>query len=181
MMIPFSFQSASNDCGPTCLKMMAAYYGCHYEINFLKKKCRIKNAGVSMLNIHRTAKAIGFHSRGVRLTIEKLKEIVQKHPVILYCNKSHFVIIYRSPKPTKKGSYYLADPAKGLIKMKESGFIQYWIFGQTNDTEKRSLILKKLPVSQPGYALLLNPANTIKKKAAPEKLAKRGVLLKQRR
>ena len=36
------------DCGPTCLRMIARYYGKSFSLPFLREKCYIDRAGVSM-------------------------------------------------------------------------------------------------------------------------------------
>ncbi|HEX7846426.1 MAG TPA: cysteine peptidase family C39 domain-containing protein [Chitinophagaceae bacterium] len=131
MRFPLFYQSDFNDCGPTSLKMIAAYYGQHYELDFLIKKCKLKAEGASMLNIHRTAKEMGFYSKGLKLHLERLNEI--KHPVILHCGKTHFSVIYKTPKANRKGVYYIADPARGLLKLTEKEFIPYWAGASTKD------------------------------------------------
>ena len=119
MRFPFSFQSTFNDCGPTCLKMVAEYYGQSFSLSFLKNKCQIKKAGASMLSISKTAKAIGFYCIGAKMNIEQLKDIVQDGPAILHWAENHFVVVYKTPRPQKQGVFHIADPAKGLINTKK--------------------------------------------------------------
>ena len=156
MKFPFIHQQQNNDCGPTCLQMIARFYGKDYELDFLKKKCRIKKNGVSMLNIFKTSKEIGFHCRGVKMKIEKLKQIVQDGPVIIHNNKDHFAIVYRTPKPGKTGGFYLADPACGLVTMSEVKFSAYWN-SKKNKSVGNRLSSKKISASTLGYALLFEP------------------------
>lgn len=157
MKFPFYFQSTSNDCGPTCLKMVAEYYGRSYSTEFLKKKCRLKRSGTSMLSMSKVVKEIGFHCRGVKMQINKLKEMVQKGPVILHCKKNHFVIAYKTPAPQRTGYYQIADPAKGLIKLKEKEFIQFWI-GELPGNSKAQKSLSPVKInSRMVYALLIKP------------------------
>ena len=146
MKFPFSYQSGKVDCGPACLKMIAEFYEQHHELNFLKAKCRVKKHGVSMNDLYKAGKAIGFHCAGVKLTIESLKQVVSKAPVILHCNENHFVVAYKTPKPNRKGLYHIADPANGLITLKEVEFAKYWMGG--TEGKNSSMI---------GYALLLEP------------------------
>jgi len=157
MKFPFHRQSANNDCGPTCLKMIAEYYNRHYELDYLKKKFQIRKNGVSMLNMYKTSKAIGFLSRGVKIQVEKLKEKVQHGPAILYCNKNHFVVIYKTPKPRKKGKFYLADPANGKLIFEEFEFLKFWIGEKQNHTPKPKTTIEKKSDLKMGYALLLRP------------------------
>jgi len=145
MKFPLTLQKGRSDCGPTCLKMVADYYGQDYALEYLTKKCRVTEAGASMLNISKAAEAIGFECTGVKINIEQLKEIVQDIPVIFHYNEIHFVVIYKAPKPKKQGVFYLGDPSRGLVTYKEVEFIKYWI---GNEKKKKNGI---------GYCLLLEP------------------------
>ena len=148
MKFPLTYQSGNVDCGPACLKMIAAFYQRHYELDFLNKKCRVRKNGVSMHDIFRVGKAIGFHCTGVKMTIDHLKEIVARAPVILHFNQNHFVVVYKAPKPETNGVYHIADPANGLIKVNEIEFAKYWV-----GTMPRQNRFSK------GYALLVEPAS----------------------
>jgi len=157
MKFPLTFQRETNDCGPTCLKMIADYYGKDYALDFLKKKCRVTEVGASMLNISKTAEAIGFESTGVKINIEQLKKIVQDIPVIFHINENHFVVIYKAPKPKKQGVFYLADPSQGLVTYKESEFIKYWIGSKKKKESGSGFLSNQLIYNSIGYCLLLEP------------------------
>ncbi|MDB9154368.1 cysteine peptidase family C39 domain-containing protein, partial [Parabacteroides distasonis] len=58
------------DCGSTCLRMIAKYYGRAYSIQNLREKAFITREGVSMLGISEAAEAIGFRTQGVWITVE---------------------------------------------------------------------------------------------------------------
>ena len=62
-------QLDSMDCGPTCLRMIAKYYGRSYSLQTLREKAFITREGVSMLGISEAAEAIGFRTAGVRVTL----------------------------------------------------------------------------------------------------------------
>ena len=70
------------DCGPTCLRMIARFYGRAYSIQNLREKAFITREGVSMLGISEAAEAIGFRTQGVRITVENWKRNV---PYPAYC------------------------------------------------------------------------------------------------
>ena len=48
---PNYIQLDAMDCGPTCLRIIAQYYGRHYTLKNLRKKCHITREGVSLLGI----------------------------------------------------------------------------------------------------------------------------------
>lgn len=169
MKFPFSYQTENSDCGPACLKMVAEYYGKYYELSFLKKKFRIKKAGVSMLEILKAARAIGFQCRGVKMNIEVLDEFVQQMPVILHWNDHHFVVVYKVTKPKLNGNYHVADPAKGIIRLKREVLKQYWV--------KRTFIKSpnKKNTAFLGYALLIKPGPAVLMNQKNKKIQKQSL------
>lgn len=67
-------QLDSMDCGPTCLRMIAKFYGRVYSIQNLREKAFITGEGVSMLGISEAAEAIRFRTSGVRITMDELEK-----------------------------------------------------------------------------------------------------------
>ena len=109
---PTYHQHDSMDCGPTCLRMIAKFYGKNYSLQTLRDKCHITREGVSMLGICDAAESIGFRATGVKLTWNQLKEELPL-PCIVHWNHKHFVVVYSIES---KNSVIVADPATGLIK-----------------------------------------------------------------
>jgi ATP-binding cassette, subfamily B, bacterial len=73
-----------------------------------------------MPSINKAAKAIGFKTIGVKVDIEKPKEIALGHPSILHWNNNHFVVLYNyKHKWLGSNQFYIADPAKELLKLSE--------------------------------------------------------------
>ena len=56
---PFFQQFDAMDCGPSCLRMVAKYYGKHFTIESLREKSYITREGVSLLGISDAAEFIG--------------------------------------------------------------------------------------------------------------------------
>ena len=94
---PYYKQLDSMDCGPSCLRMIAKFYGKSYSIQYLRSKSFITKSGVSMLGISDAAESIGFRTRGYRLTWEQLRDEVPL-PCIVHWNQRHFVVVYRIKK-----------------------------------------------------------------------------------
>lgn len=57
------------DCGPTCLRMVAKYYGCTIPIDFLRNKSQYGKEGVSMLGPADAAESIGLKAVGAILLL----------------------------------------------------------------------------------------------------------------
>ena len=90
-------QLDSMDCGPSCLRMSAKYYGKSYTLQSLRSSSFITKSGVSMLGISEAAESIGFRTRGYRLTWEQLRDEVPL-PCIVHWNQRHFVVVYKIKK-----------------------------------------------------------------------------------
>jgi hypothetical protein len=71
-------QLDSMDCGPSCLRMVAKFYGKSYSLESIRSKSYITKSGVSMLGISDAAEDIGFRTRGYRLTREQLRDEVPR-------------------------------------------------------------------------------------------------------
>ena len=69
---PLYTQHEAMDCGPTCLRMIAAYYGKRYSLQYLRDISYITKEGVSMLGISEAAERIGLHTIAVEATIGEL-------------------------------------------------------------------------------------------------------------
>ncbi|RHR93625.1 peptidase domain-containing ABC transporter [Parabacteroides sp. AF14-59] len=118
---PHFHQLDAADCGPTCLRMIAKYYGRTYAIRYLREHAYITREGVSMLGISDAAEQIGFRTMGVRITLEQLQTEISL-PCILHWNQRHFVVCYK----IKKGKYYIADPAASRGVFDEDEFGRCW-------------------------------------------------------
>ena len=51
---PYYKQLDAMDCGPTTLRMVAKHYGKSYSLQYLREKCYIGRAGVSLNEINET-------------------------------------------------------------------------------------------------------------------------------
>lgn len=121
MSFPFVKQPDAMDCGPACLKMVAAYHKRNFSIDSLRKKCYITKDGVSFLGLSEAADSIGFRTLGIRTTFETLSESVPL-PCIVHWKQKHFVVVHK----LKNGHVYLADPAVGNIKLTKEEFVRKW-------------------------------------------------------
>ncbi|KGE13339.1 peptidase domain-containing ABC transporter [Sphingobacterium deserti] len=117
---PHYKQMDQMDCGATCLRMVFKYYGQLVSIHKIRKLCQTTKAGVNLLGISEAAEKLGFRTYGVRLSLEQLWEA--ELPCILHWNQNHFVVLYK----IKKGKYYVADPASGLLTYDEKEFAKNW-------------------------------------------------------
>lgn len=131
------------DCGPTCLRMVAKFYGKNYSLQNLRDRCHITREGVSLLGISDAAESIGFRTTGVKVTWRQMVEEMPL-PCIVHWNQRHFVVVYDVVK--KHGVYkvMVADPASGLLEYTEEDFRGLWLESERK-TEGIALILEPTP------------------------------------
>jgi ATP-binding cassette, subfamily B, bacterial len=110
------------DCGPTCLRMIAKYYGKSYSLQDLRSVSHTTREGSSLLGLSEAAELIGFKTLGVKVAFNKLKDEVP-FPCIAHWNQQHFVVIYE----IKKDTITVADPGHGLLKYSKEEFMRSWV------------------------------------------------------
>ncbi len=142
---PFYQQLDAMDCGPTCLRMIAQYYGKHYSLETLRQKSDIGPQGVNLLGISYAAESIGFKTLGVRLSFDKLCEAPL--PCIVHWKQNHFVVLYDIKKSKKHDAIvYVSDPNSGHIRYNKEEFISSWTnFSNNNSPEGVALLLEPTP------------------------------------
>jgi ATP-binding cassette subfamily B protein len=155
---PHYKQLDAMDCGPTCLRMVAKFYGKIYSLQYLRSRAFITNSGVSMLGISDAAESIGFRTKGYRLTWEQLRDEVP-FPCIIHWNQNHFVVVYNITRRRKtffsshlggdrEGAdvVYVADPAQGLLSYNKEEFLKCWLSTMKGgENEGTALLLETTP------------------------------------
>jgi len=115
------------DCGPTCLRMVAKSYGKSYTLPFLREKCYIDKAGVSLKGISEAAELIGLRSLAVKVPTKAKKGVPSlieaPLPAVLHWNQNHFVVLFK----ISKSHVWIADPADGKHKLTHAEFEKSWI------------------------------------------------------
>ena len=129
------------DCGPTCLRMVAKYYGKNYSLQSLRENSFVTREGVSMLGISDAAEKIGMRTMGVSVSYEKLKNDTPL-PCIAHWKQSHFVVIHK----IKNNIVHIADPVHGLVKFKKEEFLKEWLsHNQNGESQGICLLLEPSP------------------------------------
>lgn len=138
---PFYRQLDDKDCGPTCIRMIARYYGRKFHPDYLVDISQLTAQGASLQNIDKAAQQLGFLTINGTTTSRQLTDSIPL-PCILHWASTHFVVLYKIN--AKKGTYYLADPARGKRIVSKNTLEQHWLH---NNEDK-------------GYLLLLSPSET---------------------
>ena len=145
MPFPKYTQSDIMDCGPTCLRIIALYYGRDVAINKARSLCYTSHDGTSLLGLSDALESLGFSSVGVKFGWSQLRDEAPL-PCIVHWNQNHFIVVYKIAKHRGKWYVYVSDPAAGLLRYTEEQFLKSWLE-------------IKGPSVQPdkGIALLLEP------------------------
>lgn len=138
-------QPDSKDCGPSCLRIIAKFYGKLISLKEIREISETTREGSSLLKLSDAAEGMGFKTIGAKLSFEKLKQAPL--PLIVHWDKQHFVVVYR----IRKDTVYISDPAYGLISYPQEEFISRWIGNNANEHTKE------------GVTLLLEPTPAFRK------------------
>lgn len=137
---PFYRQADSMDCGPTCLKMIAAYHKRYLPIQYFRHICRIGKQGTTLAGLQEACTVMGMKSLAVELPLSTLIEKAPL-PCILHWEKSHYVVLLKIN--TKKA--LIADPSLDqLITIPVTGFLSSWQKNTTTDVG-RALFVAPTP------------------------------------
>jgi ATP-binding cassette subfamily B protein len=128
-------QPDAKDCGPTCLRIIAKHYKKSVSLQQLRSLTETTREGSSLLGISEAAEKLGFRSLGIKISLETLREVPL--PCVLHWNKVHFVVLYK----IKKQTYYISDPAHGLLEYNKEEFLKNWIGGNATDTTEEGIAL----------------------------------------
>lgn len=140
----FFRQLNAMDCGPTCLRMVARYYGRHYNADSIRKTAGFGREGVSLLGLSEAAEKIGFRTRSVLLNYDQLTKEAPL-PSILHWDQHHFVVLLPPSRWRRNGALRCADPALGITTYDKATFLDHW--GSSVDDQGAPM----------GTALLLMP------------------------
>ncbi len=122
MHFPHYIQREAKDCAPTCLKMVAKFYGKNIPLAYLRKVCYTQRIGTTMLGLSEGAETIGFDSLCLHLTWEQFSAGVPL-PCIIHWDNDHFIVVYK----IKGDKIFVGDPAYGLLKHNKRLFLKCWL------------------------------------------------------
>ncbi|MFL5764248.1 MAG: peptidase domain-containing ABC transporter [Bacteroidia bacterium] len=122
MSFPFYKQLDAMDCGPTCLRMIAKYYGVELSLDELKKLSQTTREGSSLLGLSEAAEAVGFRTLGVKISLETFLQ-EPSVPCIAHWSQNHYVVVYK----VRKNKIYVSDPEHGLLDYTNQEFSKFWV------------------------------------------------------
>lgn len=132
---PFFQQQSASDCGAACLVMLGRYWGKRFSVNRLRDIANVDRNGASLRGLAVAAESIGFTTRPVKASLDKLAE--QNLPAIVHWEGKHYIVVYE----VSRKHVIVADPALG----------------------QRSLTHDRFKAGWTGYTLLLQPTALLNK------------------
>ena len=138
-MFPSYRQLDTKDCGANCLKIIAKHYGKTISIKELQNLSETTRTGSNLKFLAHTAEAIGLKSLPAKISLRELE--YAPLPCLLHWNKNHFVVLYK----IKKNTFYVSDPAQGLVTHHKSNFIKHWIGNNAKDDDVEGVVLLMEP------------------------------------
>lgn len=125
---PFYRQLDAMDCGATCIRMIADFYGKRYSLQYLREISYLDKEGVSLQGIGEAAETIGFRTMAVKIPFrtedkEQPDFFDLPLPCIVHWKGTHFVVVYK----ISQTYVWIADPAIGKIKLTHSQFLNKWV------------------------------------------------------
>jgi ATP-binding cassette subfamily B protein len=137
---PNYIQPDHKDCGPTCLKIIAKYYGKEIPLRKIRELSQTNREGSNLLNLSDAAEEIGFRAIGLRTNFEKLKNEIEL-PCLVHWNNSHYVVVYR----ISKEKVYISDPSYGLVEKSVEQFLEGWIGNNSTAYSNEGILLLLSP------------------------------------
>lgn len=128
------------DCGPTCLRMVAKYYGRNYDIAYLRQVGSLGRDGSTLGGLADAAEKIGLSTLAINATYLDLASQMPL-PCVAHWRQRHYVVVYDATPTLVR----VADPGYGLIDYTPEDFCKGWI------------PKKNIAASDEGVLLLLEP------------------------
>ncbi|BCL38783.1 ABC transporter transmembrane domain-containing protein [Nostoc sp. MS1] len=130
---PIFEQQSAADCGAACLVMVSRYWGKRLSVNRLRDLTNVSHSGASLKGLTAAAETIGFTTRPVRASLDKLAQ--QPLPAIAHWEGKHYIVVFE----INKKQVIVGDPAIG----------------------QRNLSIAEFKAGWTGYALLLQPTTQL--------------------
>ncbi len=123
------------DCGPTCLKIIAEFFGKDFHLDYLREISFLQKGGVSLSGLSLALEKIGIESLGIKANLEELVMDVPL-PAIAHWEGNHFLVVYK----TNPRFIFVSDPAIGRVKYSHSDFLEKW--GETDNSQGILLLVE---------------------------------------
>lgn len=134
------------DCGPACIKMIAAHYNRQYSLDFLKGLSDFSRIGTNFQSLSTCCKKIAFETTAVKIsfyTDDEQNPGLRECPLpcVVHWLDRHFVVVFDITDSHVK----IADPAMGIVKFSIADFISHWCGKPDDDDKQMGNVLLMVP------------------------------------
>lgn len=105
------------DCGPTCLKMLLAFYGIDVPLDQLTRECGLTLAGCSGADLMRVGRAHGLDMQCYSMDVPEL--LRQDRPGIVFWRHNHWIVFAGRDE---SGRVAICNPDRGKFRMSADTF-----------------------------------------------------------
>lgn len=117
---PYYAQQSMSDCGAACLLMIGQYWGKNFSLNRLRDLANVNRNGSTLRGLAFAAETIGFITRPIKATLDKLTE--QQLPAIAHWEGNHYIVVYE----INSKEVIVGDPAMGQRILSHREFQAGW-------------------------------------------------------
>ncbi len=117
---PHVWQMDEMDCGAACLAMVCRHFGRGVSLPHIRKAVNMGVDGTSLTAIAAGAESLGLRVRSVKASKSRLDELPL--PAVCHFEGNHWVVLF----DTDDRRVRLADPSRGVVRMKRSEFEKKW-------------------------------------------------------
>ena len=139
---PFFEQQSPSDCGVACLVMIGRYWSKRSGVNQLRQIASVDRSGASLRGLTTAAESLGFSTRPVKASLDKLAG--QSLPAIVHWEGNHYIVVYE----VRRKHVIVADPAIGQRTLSHAEFQSGWT-GYTLLLKPTARILEANEAKQP--------------------------------
>ena len=129
--LPVFLTAEAAECGLGCLAMIGAYHGHRIDLNGLRQRFSVSNAGATLRGVMDFADQLGFSTRALKVDMEALDRV--HLPAIVHWNLQHFVVL----KSVSRSRIVIHCPSLGAVTMTHAEFSQHYT-GVILELEKAS-------------------------------------------
>jgi ATP-binding cassette subfamily B protein len=117
---PHVWQVDELDCGAACLAMVVRHFGRPVSLAYIRRLVHTSIDGTSLAGFASGAEQVGLRVRSVKASKTRIDELPL--PAICHFEGNHWVVLYR----VEDSQVRLADPARGLVRMDRTEFLEKW-------------------------------------------------------
>ncbi len=133
---PFYKQLDTQDCGPTCLRMISKFHGQSFDITYLREISNLARDGTTLGGLADAAEKVGFSTLALSVGYDDLATQIPL-PCIAHWRQRHYVVVYE----VSANKVVVADPAHELITYSKQDFLKGWIPNKTNAQDAEGILL----------------------------------------